>query len=215
MRRTDQSWRPSRVHSSENAGLAGAPGFEPGIVGTKNRCLTTWLRPSSRNMPAARGLIGRADGKLNGENGKCRERKVRGTDPPVPADWRRVSSAVGRWHLFTPTAISLPAGSKKWNRLPPGMRRSAWGRAAGIFDGQRFKFSGQSHGAIASSCFVLLNWTSSRKSFCHRFFLIDCRSRLARRRLAFRTAASYRSCRDTAELRLRQSFQSPATGEQA
>lgn len=120
MRRTDQSWRPSRVHSSENAGLAGAPGFEPGIVGTKNRCLTTWLRPSSRNMPAARGLIGRADGKLNGENGKCRERKVRGTDPPVPADWRRVSSAVGRWHLFTPTAISLPAGSKKWIRLPPG-----------------------------------------------------------------------------------------------
>src|SRR5207244_2113960 len=29
-------------------GLAGAPGFEPGNVGTKNRCLTTWRRPNSR-----------------------------------------------------------------------------------------------------------------------------------------------------------------------
>ena len=26
--------------------LAGAPGFEPGNGGTKNRCLTAWLRPS-------------------------------------------------------------------------------------------------------------------------------------------------------------------------
>ena len=26
--------------------LAGAPGFEPGNVGTKNRCLTTWRRPN-------------------------------------------------------------------------------------------------------------------------------------------------------------------------
>ena len=26
--------------------LAGAPGFEPGDGGTKNRCLTTWLRPN-------------------------------------------------------------------------------------------------------------------------------------------------------------------------
>jgi hypothetical protein len=27
-------------------GLAGAPGFEPGNGGTKNRCLTTWRRPN-------------------------------------------------------------------------------------------------------------------------------------------------------------------------
>ena len=27
--------------------LAGAPGFEPGNGGTKNRCLTTWLRPNA------------------------------------------------------------------------------------------------------------------------------------------------------------------------
>ena len=26
--------------------LAGAPGFEPGNGGTKNRCLTTWRRPN-------------------------------------------------------------------------------------------------------------------------------------------------------------------------
>lgn len=30
----------------ENGLLAGAPGFEPGNGGTKNRCLTTWRRPN-------------------------------------------------------------------------------------------------------------------------------------------------------------------------
>ena len=30
--------------------LAGAPGFEPGNGGTKNRCLTTWRRPNPRNV---------------------------------------------------------------------------------------------------------------------------------------------------------------------
>ena len=29
--------------------LAGAPGFEPGNGGTKNRCLTTWRRPNLRD----------------------------------------------------------------------------------------------------------------------------------------------------------------------
>ena len=28
--------------------VAGAPGFEPGDGGTKNRCLTAWLRPNGR-----------------------------------------------------------------------------------------------------------------------------------------------------------------------
>jgi hypothetical protein len=182
--------------------MAGAPGFEPGIVGTKNRCLTTWLRPNSRNMPAARGLIGRADGKLNAENGrhaeneKCAELVHR--FPQIGVASHRLLSGDG---IYSPQpAISSPAGSKKWNRLPPApafrvLRSVTW--------------------RYHSSSFVLFNWPPSRKSFCHRFLLIDCRSRLACRRLAFRTAASYRSCRDTAELRLRQSFQSPATGEQA
>jgi hypothetical protein len=31
-----------------NRKLAGAPGFEPGNVGTKNRCLTTWRHPNWR-----------------------------------------------------------------------------------------------------------------------------------------------------------------------
>src|SRR5687768_2699512 len=31
--------------------LAGAPGFEPGDGGTKNRCLTTWLRPNASQRP--------------------------------------------------------------------------------------------------------------------------------------------------------------------
>ena len=39
-----------RVWEPEAAcpGLAGAAGFEPANAGTKNRCLTTWLRPSRR-----------------------------------------------------------------------------------------------------------------------------------------------------------------------
>jgi len=36
--------RPGRLALCGN--LAGAPGFEPGNVGTKNRCLTTWRRPN-------------------------------------------------------------------------------------------------------------------------------------------------------------------------
>ena len=28
--------------------MAGAPGFEPGNAGTKNRCLTAWRRPNAR-----------------------------------------------------------------------------------------------------------------------------------------------------------------------
>jgi hypothetical protein len=31
--------------------MAGAPGFEPGNGGTKNRCLTTWLRPNALQRP--------------------------------------------------------------------------------------------------------------------------------------------------------------------
>ncbi len=30
--------------------MAGAPGFEPGNAGTKNRCLTAWLRPNKTQM---------------------------------------------------------------------------------------------------------------------------------------------------------------------
>ena len=33
--------------------MAGAPGFEPGNVGTKNRCLTTWRRPNGPGPWAA------------------------------------------------------------------------------------------------------------------------------------------------------------------
>ena len=30
--------------------MAGAVGFEPTIHDTKNRCLTTWLRPNVQNL---------------------------------------------------------------------------------------------------------------------------------------------------------------------
>lgn len=33
--------------------LAGAAGFEPANAGTKNRCLTTWRRPSRRRAYSA------------------------------------------------------------------------------------------------------------------------------------------------------------------
>src|SRR5215213_9356605 len=33
------------ANSSFEVEMAGAPGFEPGNGGTKNRCLTTWRRP--------------------------------------------------------------------------------------------------------------------------------------------------------------------------
>ena len=65
-------------------------------------------------MPAARGLIGRADGKLNAENGKCAEPIHR--LPQIGVAYHRLLSGDG---IYSPqTAISLPAGSTKWNRLP-------------------------------------------------------------------------------------------------
>src|SRR6185369_5398036 len=40
-----QRW-PLRPELAANLRLAGAAGFEPANAGTKNRCLTTWRRPS-------------------------------------------------------------------------------------------------------------------------------------------------------------------------
>lgn len=46
--------------------MAGAPGFEPGNAGTKNRCLTAWLRPNKSNRSnRLRGLIAASFGKRN------------------------------------------------------------------------------------------------------------------------------------------------------
>src|ERR1044072_1027874 len=36
------------IPSAQRKRMAGAPGFEPGNGGTKNRCLTAWRRPSRR-----------------------------------------------------------------------------------------------------------------------------------------------------------------------
>ena len=36
--------------------MAGAPGFEPGNDGTKNRCLTAWLRPKMMAGSLARKI---------------------------------------------------------------------------------------------------------------------------------------------------------------
>jgi hypothetical protein len=37
--------------------LAGAAGFEPANAGTKNRCLTTWRRPSRRPVDAGKARL--------------------------------------------------------------------------------------------------------------------------------------------------------------
>ena len=37
--------------------MAGAPGFEPGNGGTKNRCLTTWRRPSRTGLARSRAAV--------------------------------------------------------------------------------------------------------------------------------------------------------------
>src|SRR5690606_34568309 len=46
--------------------MAGAPGFEPGNGGTKNRCLTAWLRPNKSNRSnRLGGLITASTSKRN------------------------------------------------------------------------------------------------------------------------------------------------------
>ena len=41
-----QTWRGQLAISGRSMDMAGAPGFEPGNAGTKNRCLTAWRRPN-------------------------------------------------------------------------------------------------------------------------------------------------------------------------
>ena len=45
--------------------MAGAPGFEPGNGGTKNRCLTAWLRPNRSNLDPTPDHIARASRQSN------------------------------------------------------------------------------------------------------------------------------------------------------
>lgn len=54
-----RSQRSSRVLCvrTDLRGMAGAPGFEPGNVGTKNRCLTTWRRPNCRQSRLCGALL--------------------------------------------------------------------------------------------------------------------------------------------------------------
>lgn len=47
----------SHVPGTDLRGMAGAPGFEPGNVGTKNRCLTTWRRPNCRQSRLCGALL--------------------------------------------------------------------------------------------------------------------------------------------------------------
>lgn len=51
--------------------LAGAAGFEPANAGTKNRCLTTWRRPSRRIRMCGRGRAYRR--ALSREKSLCAE----------------------------------------------------------------------------------------------------------------------------------------------
>ena len=55
--------------------MAGAPGFEPGNGGTKNRCLTTWRRPNCGGVYSSRRGAARGNRRLSaGERGLCRAR---------------------------------------------------------------------------------------------------------------------------------------------
>ena len=46
--------------------MAGAPGFEPGNGGTKNRCLTAWLRPIEAGAPFIIGSSAEGNSVLAG-----------------------------------------------------------------------------------------------------------------------------------------------------
>lgn len=100
----------SYVSGTDLSGMAGAPGFEPGNVGTKNRCLTTWRRPNCRQSRLCGALLAEQPKSTmpmkGGENACLGEQKQ-----------RRQMARVG---YSDHTAISLPAGSAKWKRRPPG-----------------------------------------------------------------------------------------------
>jgi hypothetical protein len=114
--------------------LAGAPGFEPGDGGTKNRCLTTWLRPiraddesetppyrqRAARVQSGRGLLRcgmdeRAVARIRREP-VCSMTNRMLVDGPTITATRQIDLA-----SYSPqTANSLPAGSAKWNLRPPG-----------------------------------------------------------------------------------------------
>ena len=65
--------------STASAKLAGAPGFEPGNGGTKNRCLTTWRRPNAFRGAA---VLSRRDRRWQLPTGKGR-RMTSGRHSPL------------------------------------------------------------------------------------------------------------------------------------
>ena len=109
--------------------LAGAAGFEPANVDTKNRCLTTWRRPkarwflhrlhSTRNTFGARVLSERRifwGARLNGNEGVNRGRFL-------PTGWMRTGLNRRRTHYITRRndAPSVMAG---WSNGPEKTYRS-------------------------------------------------------------------------------------------
>src|SRR5690349_11485557 len=96
--------------------MAGAPGFEPGNVGTKNRCLTTWRRPNSRQS--------RLCGALLAEQPKSTMVMSDGRNAQIEQSTNATGSHSGR--LFAPDSqlvagrideVEAPAAGKREDRL--------------------------------------------------------------------------------------------------
>lgn len=61
--------------------VAGAPGFEPGNGGTKNRCLTAWLRPTGRCRSVGVYTLSRT-GWQSGTRGQILPKEPLARQPP-------------------------------------------------------------------------------------------------------------------------------------
>src|SRR5437763_4576486 len=74
-----------RFRADDRVKLAGAAGFEPANAGTKNRCLTTWRRPSRRSHVRERRGLYPARRDLEGEMGCLQQLRYRAlmTEPGI------------------------------------------------------------------------------------------------------------------------------------
>ena len=89
--------------------------FEPGDGGTKNRCLTTWLRPNASQAQRPYISVFEKHNRAERTQGAAFEQA---RICAVATDCARLPA------VYSPqTASSLPAGSRKWNRLPPGKEK--------------------------------------------------------------------------------------------
>ena len=124
--------------------MAGAPGFEPGNVDTKNRCLTTWRRPNGPALAAGRGEIALSPDACNGPGAKNQPCPFAGP-APRPQTAQNRARACKMTALRGPTSIAIEALPRAGPSLAAAKYRSVAQPGRALSSGGRGRKFESSH----------------------------------------------------------------------